>query len=59
MDGCPFQIIIAEAAKLTWTRDPFDRIICAAARAAGAPLLTRDADILANEPSAFWDQPPP
>lgn len=58
MDGAPFQTIVAAAAKLTWTRDPFDRLICATARAAGAPLLTRDATIIANEPAAFWDQPP-
>ena len=58
MDGGLFQNIVAEAAKLIWTRDPFDRIICASARVAGAVLLTRDANILANEPAAFWDHRP-
>ena len=58
MDGSSFAGIIAEAANLTWTRDPFDRIICATARVAGAPLLTKDGIILANEPSAFWQRPP-
>jgi len=58
MDAGSFQIIVAEAAKLIWTRDPFDRIICANARAVGAALLTRDAAILANEPAAFWEHPP-
>jgi len=41
MDGGLFPNIVAEAAKLIWTRDPFDRIICASARVAGAALLTR------------------
>ena len=54
----PFHDIVSEAAKLTWTRDPFDRIICATARVAGAPLLTKDGIILVNEPSAFWEHPP-
>ena len=50
----PFRDVVAEAAKLTWTRDPFDRLICATARAAGASLLTKDETLLANESSAFW-----
>jgi len=53
-----FHSVVAEAASLAWTRDPFDRLICASARVAGASLLTKDAIILANEPNAFWDQPP-
>ncbi len=57
-DGSSFAGIVVEAAKLTWTRDPFDRIICATARVAGAPLLTKDGNILANEPSAFWERAP-
>ena len=58
IDGSSFAGIVAEAAKLSWTRDPFDRIICATARVAGAPLLTKDGIILANEPSAFWERSP-
>lgn len=58
VDGSPFFAIIAEAAKLTWTRDPFDRIICATVRVAGAPLLTKDGIILANARSAFWERQP-
>ncbi len=57
-DGSTFAKVAAEAAKLTWTRDPFDRLICANARVSGARLLTKDKQILANEPAAFWDQPP-
>ena len=53
-----FDAVVAEATKLTWTRDPFDRLICASARVAGASLLTKDSTILTNEPCAFWDKPP-
>lgn len=53
-----FDVLVREAASLTWTRDPFDRLIAATARVAGARLLTKDATILANECCAFWDQPP-
>jgi PIN domain nuclease of toxin-antitoxin system len=37
------QIYIAD--ELRFSRDPFDLLICAAARALDLPLLTRDADI--------------
>jgi PIN domain nuclease of toxin-antitoxin system len=40
---------------LTWTRDPFDRLIAAHAIAVGAPLLTADRSILENLPLATWD----
>jgi PIN domain nuclease of toxin-antitoxin system len=39
------QIYVAD--ELRFSRDPFDLLICAAARALGLPLLTRDADIRA------------
>ena len=42
------------AADLTWTRDPFDRLIAAHAIVAGAPLLTADRGILENLPLATW-----
>jgi len=54
----PFEAVVREAGGLTWTRDPFDRLITATARVAGARLLTRDATILTHESRAFWDQPP-
>ena len=53
-----FVSVIREASGLTWTRDPFDRLISATARVSGARLLTKDANILAHESLAFWDQPP-
>jgi PIN domain nuclease of toxin-antitoxin system len=46
------------AATLSWTRDPFDRLITAHALTWAAPLLTRDGEIRDNYNHAFWDQPP-
>lgn len=43
------------AAGLSWTRDPFDRMIAAQAIVADAPLVTADRTILANLPLATWD----
>ena len=40
---------------LTWTRDPFDRLIAAHAIVVGAPLLTADRTILEHLPQATWD----
>jgi PIN domain nuclease of toxin-antitoxin system len=49
----------AEAAStLSWTRDPFDRLITAHALIRGAPLLTRDENIRDHYRHAFWDAPP-
>lgn len=42
------------AASLSWTRDPFDRMISAQAIAADSPLVTADQTILANLPLATW-----
>jgi len=43
-----------EAAPLTWTRDPFDRLIVGDATGANSALLTKDSTILANCPLAEW-----
>lgn len=43
------------AAGLTWTRDPFDRMIAAQAVVADIPLITADRTILAHLPLATWD----
>lgn len=43
------------AVELSWTRDPFDRLIAAQAIVAGAPLLTADRTILDHLPLASWD----
>jgi PIN domain nuclease of toxin-antitoxin system len=51
----PFPIIAEVALGETWTRDPFDRIIVAHARANGASLLlTKDETIQANYVNARW-----
>lgn len=42
-DLTPAQILDADDLRIN--RDPFDALICAAARDLGLPLLTRDADI--------------
>ena len=50
-----FRIVAETALGETWTRDPFDRIIVAHAKANGfAPLLTKDEAIRANYPNARW-----
>jgi PIN domain nuclease of toxin-antitoxin system len=43
------------AMDLSWTRDPFDRLISAHAIVANAPLITADETIRANLPLATWD----
>lgn len=46
---------IAEKARaLTWTRDPFDRMIVGNAMAAKKPLLTKDRIILKHFKGAIW-----
>lgn len=46
--------IVSVAKNLTWTRDPFDRIIVANAEVADKPLLTKDKIILKNCECAIW-----
>jgi PIN domain nuclease of toxin-antitoxin system len=45
LDLSPDQIYLAD--ELRFNRDPFDALICAAARSIERPLITRDADIRA------------
>jgi PIN domain nuclease of toxin-antitoxin system len=47
--------LVTPAVKISWTRDPFDRLIAAHAIAADVPLITADQAILANLPLATWD----
>jgi PIN domain nuclease of toxin-antitoxin system len=42
------------AARLSWTHDPFDRLISAHAIVSDAPLVTADRTILENLPLATW-----
>ena len=46
--------LVQAATGLTWTRDPFDRLIAAQAIVADAPLVTADRTILDNFPLATW-----
>ncbi len=43
IDVTPEQIFLAD--ELRFNRDPFDALICAAARTVDLPLITRDGDI--------------
>lgn len=51
----PFDLVALRAVALTWTRDPFDRLIVAQALVAGQPLLTADRTIRAHLDTAVWD----
>ena len=46
LDLTPEQIFVAD--DLRFSRDPFDTLMCAAARTLNVPLITRDADIRAS-----------
>lgn len=49
-----FSIITQNALDVSWTRDPFDRLIVAHAAALSCTLLTADTIILENYTSAVW-----
>lgn len=55
LDATPFEQVMERALDLSWTRDPFDRLICAQSLAVDAPLLTQDRAIRARLPLAVWD----
>ena len=48
------ETIARSALPLSWTRDPFDRIIVAHALSQKAKLLTKDRTILRHYPRAVW-----
>ena len=51
----PFSTISSAALDEKWTRDPFDRLIVANAKANGfAPLISADEAILKYYPRAVW-----
>jgi len=50
----PFRTIVEHALSEGWTRDPFDRLIVANAKAAGAGLVTKDERIHDNYSRALW-----
>ncbi len=49
-----FRKITDMARTLTWTRDPFDRVIVGHALSAGRGLLTKDRSIRRRVRSAIW-----
>ena len=51
----PFRTIVDHALAEGWTREPWDRLIVANAKAARAPLVTADETILRNYSRAIWD----
>ena len=50
-----FSEIAQAAERLSWTRDPFDRLIAAQAIVTDAPLVTADRTLLEHLPQATWD----
>ena len=55
LDKTPYVVVARAARALSWTRDPFDRLITAAAIVSNHSLLTRDQSIRDNYAGAFWD----
>ena len=55
VDDASFAQVTQAAVTLTWTRDPFDRMIAAQAIVTDAPLITADRTILTNLQLATWD----
>jgi PIN domain nuclease of toxin-antitoxin system len=54
LDGSMAELVQA-ATDLSWTRDPFDRLISAHAIVTNSPLVTADETIRNNLPLAVWD----
>lgn len=55
MCALSFSDVAAVAAQESWTRDPFDRIIVAQARANGlSPLISSDEQIAEHYPRTIW-----
>ena len=50
----PLAAAIQEAGALSWTRDPFDRIIVGDAHAAKTKLISKDQLIRDNSSLGFW-----
>lgn len=56
VSSVPFPEIVTAAATLTWTRDPFDRVIAGNALADGATLLTADRTLRTHLRAARWPE---
>jgi PIN domain nuclease of toxin-antitoxin system len=55
VDDVSLAELVQAAQGLSWTRDPFDRLIAAHAIVADVPLLTADKTIQENLPLAAWE----
>lgn len=53
-DEGDFAAVVAAARGLSWTRDPFDRLIVGHAAALGTSLLTKDRTIRQHYRHAVW-----
>jgi PIN domain nuclease of toxin-antitoxin system len=53
-DEITAQALFTAALPLTWTRDPFDRLICAHSALLGIDLVTKDQRIHAHHGRAVW-----
>lgn len=49
-----FASVIEHALDISWTRDPFDRLIVAHARANDAPLITKDVRMRQHYRRCIW-----
>jgi PIN domain nuclease of toxin-antitoxin system len=49
-----FNTVISRALEISWTRDPFDRIVVANASLDDSILISKDQTIRDNYPSAMW-----
>ena len=54
LDDRPLAEVVTAALQVQWTRDPFDRLICAQALDVGAALLTADRAIHKHLDLAVW-----
>lgn len=54
VSAAPFAAVARAAIPLTWTHDPFDRLILVTARVERVRLLTQDRLLRANASEAIW-----
>lgn len=54
LSGDPLPAILEQALHLTWTRDPFDRLLVATAALHQAPFISRDRKIHEHYERAVW-----
>lgn len=54
IEDCSLEQLSLAASEMTWTRDPFDRLITAQASLDEAPLVTKNRTIRAHYRHAMW-----